>query len=142
MLQESTLIPSARPPTIYPTRRSAIMNATVYDSVNATNRTQPLTWFTFPRNRGELHRRLPLSRRRTASLSNGYPKFREMLDDRIEESLARILERTHKRRGTIIGRMVAERILALQGNYGSNAQPLPYYTLLTSPALILAACGL
>src|SRR6202045_3048323 len=54
-----------------------------------------------------------------------YPNFQTTLDAQLQQSLAR-LPTTGKADGVSIGNTVADRILALRNNDGSNAQPIPY----------------
>src|ERR1700731_2055637 len=54
-----------------------------------------------------------------------YPNFQTTLDAQLQQTLAR-LPNTGKADGVSIGNTVADRILALRNNDGSNAQPIPY----------------
>jgi len=49
-----------------------------------------------------------------------------MLDAQLQQSLAQIPDGAHKADGIIIGQTVADGILALRSNDGSNAPPIPY----------------
>jgi PAP2 superfamily len=54
-----------------------------------------------------------------------YPSFQATLDALLQQSLTQI-PNTGKADGVSIGNSVANRILALRNNDGSNAQPIPY----------------
>jgi len=54
-----------------------------------------------------------------------YPNFQATLDAQLQQALAQI-PNTWKADGVSIGSTVADRILALRNNDGSNAQPIPY----------------
>ena len=54
-----------------------------------------------------------------------YPNFQATLDAQLQQALAQI-PNTGKADGVSIGSTVADRILALRNNDGSNAQPIPY----------------
>jgi hypothetical protein len=116
--------PGAQPATIHPTRSFAIMHAAMYDAVNAIEGTHK-----------------PYLIRLTAShfasqeaaaaaaahevLIKLYPNFQAMLDTQLQQTLTQ-LPAPGKPDGIRIGTTVADRILALRANDGSNAQPLPY----------------
>jgi hypothetical protein len=54
-----------------------------------------------------------------------YPKFQPTLDSQFQQALSQLPD-TGKADGISIGNTVADRILALQNNDGSNTQPIPY----------------
>src|SRR5438128_7954793 len=118
--------PGAQPATIHPTRSFAIMHAAIYDAVNAIDRTHmPYVVDLF-----DVSRR---TSQEAAAAAAGhsvlvvlYPKFQAMLDSQLAESLAQIPDGPHKSKGIQVGRVVAEQILALRSNDGSNAQPPPF----------------
>src|SRR5689334_14082547 len=114
----------AQPATVHPTRSFAIMHTAIYDAVNAIDGT---------------HR--PYLVRLTAShfasqeaaaasaahevLVKIYPSFQATLDAQLQQALAQ-LPKGGQADGLSIGKTVADRILALRANDGSNAQPIPY----------------
>src|ERR1700726_3257210 len=116
--------PGAQPATIHPTRSFAIMHGAIYDVVNAIDGTHK-----------------PYLVRLTAShfasqeaataaaahevLIKLYPSFQATLDAQFQQALAPLPSRG-KADGISIGNTVADRILALRSNDGSNAQPIPY----------------
>jgi hypothetical protein len=55
-----------------------------------------------------------------------YPTFKATLDAQLQQSLAEIPDGNDKAEGVRIGRAVADRILAVRSNDGSNASPIPY----------------
>jgi PAP2 superfamily len=118
--------PGAQSPTVHPTRSFAIMHAAIYDAVNAIDRTH----------RPYLVRLngVPRSASQDAATAAAahqvllvlYPPFKTTLDAELQQSLAEIPEGRDKIEGIRIGQTVADRVLALRSNDGSNAQPIPY----------------
>jgi hypothetical protein len=118
--------PGAQSPTVHPTRSFAIMHAAIYDAVNAIDRTH----------RPYLVRLngVPRSASRDAAavaaahqvLVGLYPAFKTALDAALQQSLTQIPDGQDKIEGIRIGQTVAERILAVRSNDGSNARPIPY----------------
>jgi hypothetical protein len=116
--------PGAQPATIHPTRSFAIMHAAIYDAVNAIDGTHSPYL-------------VPLLASPSASqeaaaaaaahevLVNLYPSFKATLDTQFQQALAQI-PATGQASGITIGNTVADRILALRGNDGSNAKPILY----------------
>jgi membrane-associated phospholipid phosphatase len=115
----------AQPATVHPTRSFAIMHAAIYDAVNAIDGTH----------RPYLVR---LSASHFASqeaaaaaaahevLVKLYPSFQAtLLDPQFQQALAQ-LPKGGQADGVSIGNTVADRILALRANDGSNAQPIPF----------------
>jgi len=102
------------------------MHAAIYDAVNAIDRTH----------RPYLVRLngVPRSASRDAAAVAAahqvlvvlYPTFKTTLDAELQQSLAEILDGHDKIEGIRIGQTVANRVLALRSNDGSNAQPIPY----------------
>ena len=117
--------PGAQPATIHPTRSFAIMHAAIYDAVNAIEGSHTpylirLTWVS------------PTASQEAAASAAAhevlvalYPSFQMALDTQFMQSLAQI-STGDKAAGVIIGQAVADRILALRSNDGSNAQPIPF----------------
>jgi hypothetical protein len=118
--------PGAQSPTVHPTRSFAIMHAAIYDAVNAIDRThQPY----LVRLNG-----VPQSASQDAAAVAAahevlvvlYPAFKSALDVEFQQSLAQIPDGPDKVQGVSVGQTVADSILALRSNDGSNAQPIPY----------------
>src|ERR1700722_20527386 len=112
--------PGAQPATIHPTRSFAIMHAAIYDAVNSIDgRHTPYLI--------QLPGVSPLASQEAAAaaaahevLSILYPSLQAMLDMQLQQSMAQI-SRGDKTAGVSIGQTVADRILALRSNDGSNA---------------------
>jgi membrane-associated phospholipid phosphatase len=116
--------PGAQPATVHPTRSFAIMHAAIYDAVNAIDGT----------NKPYLVR---LSASHFASqeaaaaaaahevLVKLYPSFQATLDTQFQQALAQ-LPKGGQADGINIGNTVADRILALRANDGSNNPPARY----------------
>ena len=116
--------PGTQPPTIHPTRSFAIMHAAIYDAVNAIDGThQP-----YLVRLGASHFASQEAAAAAAAhevLVKLYPSFQATLDAQLQQALAQLPSRG-KADGISIGNTVADRILALRSNDGSNAQPIPY----------------
>jgi hypothetical protein len=116
--------PGAQPTTIHPTRSFAIMHSAIYDAVNAIDATHKPYLV-----------RLSGSHFASQEAAAGaaahevlvklYPNFQATLDAQFQQALAQ-LPNGGKADGISIGNTVADRILALRNNDGSNAQPIPY----------------
>src|SRR6476660_8662530 len=116
----------AQPATVHPTRSFAIMHAAIYDAVNAIDgKHEPylvdLTAVSKSASRGAA-----AAAAAHEVLVNLYPQFQSTLDSELQQSLAHIPTGTDKDDGLRIGQSVADQILALRSNDGSNAPPLPY----------------
>ena len=116
--------PGAQPATIHPTRSFAIMHSAIYDAVNAIDGTHKpylirLSASHFASQEaaaaGAAHEVLGIL----------YPNFQATLDTQFQQALAQ-LPSGGRGEGIRIGKTVADRILALRTNDGSNAQPIPY----------------
>jgi hypothetical protein len=102
------------------------MHAAIYDAVNAIDRTH----------RPYLVRLSGVSRDASQEAAAAaaahdvlvalYPAFKATLDAALQQSLAQLPDGEDKAEGIQIGQTVANRILALRSNDGSNAQPIPY----------------
>ena len=116
--------PGAQPATIHPTRSFAIMHAAIYDAVNAIEGThQP-----YLVRLGASHFASQEAAAAAAAhevLVKLYPSFQATLDAQLQQALAQLPGRG-KADGISIGNAIADRILALRSNDGSNAQPIPY----------------
>jgi membrane-associated phospholipid phosphatase len=116
--------PGAQPATIHPTRSFAIMHAAIYDAVNAIEGThQP-----YLVRLGASHFASQEAAAAAAAhevLVKLYPSSQATLDAQLQQALAQLPNRG-KTDGISIGNTVADRILALRNNDGSNAQPIPY----------------
>ena len=116
----------AQPATVHPTRSFAMMHAAIYDAVNAIDRTHKAYLI---RLTGVPHFASQDAAAAAAAhevLLALYPKFQAMLDAQLQQSLAIIPEGADKTDGVKIGVEVADRILALREDDGSNALPIPF----------------
>ena len=116
--------PGTQPATIHPTRSFAIMHAAIYDAVNAIEGThQP-----YLVRLGASHFASQEAAAAAAAhevLVKLYPSSQATLDAQLQQALAQLPNRG-KTDGISIGNTVADWILALRNNDGSNAQPIPY----------------
>jgi PAP2 superfamily len=118
--------PGAQPATIHPTRSFAIMHAAIYDAVNAIDKTHK-SYFVKLRGVSQSASQDAAAAAAAHEVLVGlYPQFQAMLDAQLQQSLAQIPDGAHKADGIIIGQTVADGILALRSNDGSNAPPIPY----------------
>ena len=118
--------PGAQPTTIHPTRSFALMHAAIYDAVNAIDRTHTPYLVRLdgtPRSASQDAAAASAAHDVLVAL---YPTFRSTLDADLQQSLAQIRDGEHKVQGIRVGQTVADQILALRSNDGSNAQPIPY----------------
>ena len=118
--------PGAQPATIHPTRSFAIMHAAIYDAVNAIDRTHKSYFVNLSVLSQSASQDAAAAAAAHAVLVGLYPQFQAMLDAQLQQSLAQIPDGAHKADGIIIGQTVADGILALRSNDGSNAPPIPY----------------
>jgi hypothetical protein len=116
----------AQPATIHPTRSFAIMHAAIYDAVNTIDGTHRpyLVQLTGVSRHASLDAAAAAAAHEV--LVKLYPKFQAKLDVQFQQSLAQIPDGGGKAEGINIGQTVADRILALRSNDGSNAQPIPF----------------
>src|SRR6267154_3121927 len=116
--------PGAQPATIHPTRSFAIMHGAIYDAVNAIDGTHKPYLVRL----GASHfasQEAAAAAAAHESLVKLYPNFQATLDAQFQQALAQI-PNGGKVDGISIGNTVADRILALRSNDGSNTQPIPY----------------
>src|SRR4029077_19848118 len=112
----------AQSPTVHPTRSFAIMHAAIYDAVNAIDRAHHpylVRLNGVPRIASQDAAAAAAAHQVLLAL---YPVFTPTLDGEFQRSLAQIPEGHDKIEGIRIGQTVADRILALRSNDGSNAQ--------------------
>ena len=119
--------PGAQPATIHPTRSFAIMHAAIYDAVNTIDGTHRpyLVQLTGVSRHASLDDAAAAAAHEVLVIKL-YPKFQATLDVQFQQSLAQITDGGGKAEGINIGQTVADRILALRSNDGSNAQPIPF----------------
>jgi PAP2 superfamily len=118
--------PGAQPPTVHPTRSFAILHAAIYDAVNAIDRTHRpylVRLSGVPQDASQEAAAAAAAHQVLVAL---YPGFQAALDTALQQSLAQIPDGNDKAEGIRIGQTVADHILALRSNDGSNAKPIPY----------------
>src|SRR5215471_15740831 len=118
--------PGAQPTTIHPTRSFAIMHAAVYDAVNAIEGTHTPYVVRLDGTPRSASQEAAAASAAHDVLVRLYPTFKSTLDADLQQSLAQIRDGEHKVQGIRVGQTVADQILALRSNDGSNAQPIPY----------------
>ena len=116
----------AQPATIHPTRSFAIMHAAIYDAVNAIDKTHESYLVNLKGVTPSASRDAAAAAAAHEVLLGLYPNFQAMLDAQLQQSLAQIPDGTAKADGIVVGQTVADGILALRSNDGSNASPIPY----------------
>ncbi len=118
--------PGAQPVTVHSTRSFAILHAAIYDAVNAIDRRHKPYLVTVPQVSPSASQEAAAAAAAHEVLVELYPAFKTTLDGELQQSLAQIADGKDKTDGIAAGLAVADRILALRSNDGSNAQPIPY----------------
>jgi membrane-associated phospholipid phosphatase len=116
--------PGAQPATIHPTRGFAIMHAAMYDAVNAIDGTHKPYLVRLSASHFASQEAAAAAAAHKV-LVKLYRNFQAALDVQLQQALAQLAS-GGKADGISIGNTVADRILALRANDGSNAQPIPY----------------
>jgi membrane-associated phospholipid phosphatase len=116
--------PGAQPATIHPTRSFAIMHAAIYDAVDAIDGTHKPYLVRLSASHFASQEAAAAAAAHEV-LVKLYPNFQATLDDQLQRALAQ-LANAGRADGSQIGNTVADRILALRANDGSNAPPIPY----------------
>src|SRR6266705_1183142 len=118
--------PGAQPGTNHATRSFALMHAAIYDAVNAIARTHEPYLVRLTGVQRHAYQQAAGAAAAHEVLAALYPVFLSSLDDELQQSLTQIPAGKVKDEGILIGRTVADRILALRINDGANAQPILY----------------
>jgi hypothetical protein len=118
--------PGAQPATIHPTRSFAVLHLAIYDAVNAIDRTHRPYLVRLSGVSRDASQEAAASAAAHEVLVALYPAFKATLDAQLQQSLAEIPDGNDKVEGIRIGQTVADRILALRANDGSNTPPIPY----------------
>ena len=118
--------PGAQPATVHPTRSFAILHAAIYDAVNAIDRSHKPYFLHLTSVSQFASEDAAAASAAHEVLLTLYPNFQPMLDAQLQQSLALIPEGADKTEGIAIGRTVADQIVALRSNDGSNASPIPF----------------
>src|SRR6266446_3460445 len=118
--------PGVQSATVHPTRSFAIMHAAIYDAVNSIDRTHRpylVRLSDAPRDASQEAAAAAAAHRVLVAL---YPTLKSALDNELLQSLGQIPDGERKTEGILVGETIADRILALRSNDGSDAQPIPY----------------
>jgi membrane-associated phospholipid phosphatase len=118
--------PGAQPGTIHPTRSFAMMHAAIYDAVNAIDGTHRPYRIQISGTSPNASQEAAAAAAAHEVLTGLYPTFQATLDTEFQQSLAQVPEGPNKDLGSAIGKSVADRILALRSNDGSEIQPTPF----------------
>lgn len=118
--------PGAQPATIHPTRSFAILHAAIYDAVNSIDGMHHAYLVPVQGVSPDASQEAATASAAHEVLVGLYPKFQATLDSELQESLAQIPDGPNKDQGIGVGQIVADQILALRSNDGSNAQPGPF----------------
>src|SRR5215471_12731500 len=110
--------PGAQPATIHPTRSFAIMHAAIYDAVNAIDGTHKPYVVRLSASHFASQEAAAAAAAHEV-LAKLYPNFQATLDAQLQKALAQ-LPNVGKPEGINIGNTVADQILALRSNDGSN----------------------
>src|SRR4029077_12032838 len=114
----------AQPATVHPTRSFAIMHAAMYDAVNAIDGTHKPYLVRLSASHFASQEAAAAAAAHEV-LVKLYPNFQATLDAQLQQALAQF-PNGGQADGINIGTPVADRILALRQNDGSNVQPIPY----------------
>jgi hypothetical protein len=117
--------PGAQPANIQPTRNFAILNAAVYDAVNAVDRShQPyLISVRAPRDASET---AAADAAAHSALVGLYPAEQSTLDADYAAELAKVSDGPSKDQGVRLGETVARDLLAIRADDGSNVTAPPF----------------
>jgi len=124
--------PGAQSPTLHPTRSFAIMHAAIYDAVTAIDGTHEPYAVTLAGTSPTTSQDAAAAAAAHEVLVALYPAFQVMLDAELQASLAQVPDGAGKTEGVGIGQAVADRILALRSNDGSNVEP-PQFAFGSAP---------
>ncbi|HEX4526760.1 MAG TPA: vanadium-dependent haloperoxidase [Gaiellaceae bacterium] len=117
--------PGAQPANIQPTRNFAIVDAAIYDAVNAIDRTHEpyLISVRAPRDASETAAANAAAR---TALDELYPAEQSTIDAQYVAELAKVADGPAKDQGIGIGNQVAADLLAIRANDGSSITPAPF----------------
>jgi hypothetical protein len=117
--------PGAQPANIQPTRNFAIVDAAIYDAVNAIDRTHEpyLISVRAPRDASETAAANAAAR---TALDELYPAEQSTIDAQYVAELAKVADGPAKDQGIGIGDQVAADLLAIRANDGSSITPAPF----------------
>jgi hypothetical protein len=116
----------AQSATVHPARSFAILHAAIYDAVNAIDRSHKSYLIELTRVSRTATQDAAAAASAHEILTALYPPFQSMLDQQLQQSLAQLPDDAGKADGVRIGRAVADAVLALRSDDGSDDQPIPY----------------
>jgi hypothetical protein len=116
----------AQSATVHPTRSFAILHAAIYDAVNAIDRSHKSYLIELTRVPRTASQDAAAAASAHEVLTALYPRFQSILDEQLQQSLAQLPDDAGKADGVRIGRAVADAVLALRSDDGSDDQPIPY----------------
>jgi len=117
--------PGAQPANIQPTRNFAIVDAAIYDAVDAIDRTHQPYLIAIRGPRGASATAAADAAAHTA-LVGLYPAEQSVLDADYVTELAKVADGTAKDQGVKLGEQVASDLLAIRANDGSSITPPPF----------------
>jgi PAP2 superfamily len=115
--------PGAQPSTVHPTRSFAILHAAIYDAVNAIAKTHEPFLVRLPGVPHNASQRAAAAAAAHRVLVSLYPQFQSGLDNQLQQDLDQIANSSRKAEGVRVGETVADHILGLRKNDGSDATP-------------------
>ena len=118
--------PGAQPKTVHSTRSFAIMHAAIYDAVNAIDRKHTPYLIRLSYVSPSASQEAAADAAAHEVLVALYPTFKTQLDAQLRHLLAEIPDGQDKTDGIAIGAAIADQILALRNNDGSNDPPIPF----------------
>jgi len=116
----------AQPATIHATRSFAILHAAIYDAVNAIDQTHKPYLVRLSGASHDASQDAAADAAAHKVLVKLYPSFQTTLDAQFQELLTAIPDSQDKTEGIDIGQRVADEILAIRSNDGSNVLPPPF----------------
>jgi hypothetical protein len=124
VLQETIRTPGQHPATIFPVRSFAMMHAAMFDAVNSIDGTYTPYLIEVSANRGGSPEAAAAQAAHDVLVAL-YPSRQAIFDAELTASLAGI-PRLRETRGRDVGRIVAEKLLAVRSNDGWNVAATPY----------------
>jgi hypothetical protein len=115
--------PGAQPATVHATRSFAILHASIYDAVNSIDRGHQPFLIQLSGVSRHASQEAAVDAAAHEVLVSLYPKFQTTLDTELQQLLSAIPDGQDKTDGIDIGHRVAESILAIRNNDGSNVTP-------------------
>jgi hypothetical protein len=118
--------PGAQPATVHATRSFAILHASIYDAVNSIDQTHRPYLVQIRGVSPHASEQAAVDAAAHEALVKLHPSFQAALDAQLAQLLAAIPDGPDKTDGIALGRAVADQILALRANDGSNVPPPPF----------------